>query len=84
MPFSSVEMQTCLILLRVKTMKRVHYTSSSNPALEYAAILSGFSMGGDLISDNDILQARQIHTQKHGRNVGFNLSSQSASVRRKA
>ena len=62
--------------------KNYNVTPTTNPALEYAAILSGLSMGGDFITDSDIKQARQIHTQKYGDNVGFNFVSTLASARR--
>ncbi len=40
------------------------YTPPKNPqSLEYAAILSGFSMAGDMVSDSDIEIARNVHTK---------------------
>jgi hypothetical protein len=56
--------------------------TKTNPGLEYAAILSGLSMGGDFISESDILQVRQIHSQKYGANIGFNFAAPSTSAKR--
>ena len=64
-------------------MKRdYNITPTTNPSLEYAAILSGLSMGGDFITDNEIKQARQIHLNAYGHNVGFSLASLSAVSKR--
>lgn len=52
-------------------MKDRYTTPASSPALEYAAILSGLSMGGDFISDNDIMEIRQIHAGRHQDRIIF-------------
>lgn len=52
--------------------RKSHYTqNTTTPGLEYAAILSGLSMGGDFISDDDIKEARHVHTQRYGQPIGF-------------
>ena len=64
-------------------MKRdYNITPTTNPSLEYAAILSGLSMGGDFITDSEIKEARQIHSNAYGNNIGFNLALPSNSARR--
>ena len=52
-------------------IRKALHSPTTNPALEYAAILSGLSMGGDFISENDIKEARHIHTQRSGQAVTF-------------
>ncbi|GEM_PF-3542823 len=52
-------------------IRKMNSYPTTNPALEYAAILSGFSMGGDFISEDDIKQARHLHTQRSGQNITF-------------
>ena len=51
--------------------RKALHTQTTNPALEYAAILSGLSMGGDFISENDIKEARNVHTQRSGHAITF-------------
>lgn len=53
-------------------MKQTHTTSQS---LEYIALLSGLSMAGTDVSDNDIQIARHSHTKDKARKFSFGFAS---------
>ncbi len=62
--------------------QKSHHTNKDS--LEYAAILSGLSMVGDDISDDDIKQARNLHRQHHKGSVSFTVASPATSAKRSA